>query len=209
MCRSVFSPPELCGCYMNAQIVVWRHFNVQSDSYTNVNLFTVGNDHLGHRTLFSSLPSQVFSSRGDGDCGKELGWHAWPPLVLQVLCMTYNHGQSSGPMPPQRKLSIPMVSSYIRVDEVNWCHWNQNLAIINEDPGKNEVCQANGLQQGVRALRRGETLTVLSWINALTNEYIFMRSTHLVISKDQRKCFFFLCRCRSLVHSGSAGGGAE
>uniref|UniRef100_A0AAQ4PXG1 Transient receptor potential cation channel, subfamily V, member 4 n=1 Tax=Gasterosteus aculeatus aculeatus TaxID=481459 RepID=A0AAQ4PXG1_GASAC len=28
-----------------------------------------------------------------------------------------------------------------RVDEVNWCHWNQNLAIINEDPGKNEVCQ--------------------------------------------------------------------
>uniref|UniRef100_A0A669AXF4 Transient receptor potential cation channel, subfamily V, member 4 n=1 Tax=Oreochromis niloticus TaxID=8128 RepID=A0A669AXF4_ORENI len=26
-----------------------------------------------------------------------------------------------------------------RVDEVNWCHWNQNLAIINEDPGKNTM----------------------------------------------------------------------
>ncbi|XP_037339523.1 transient receptor potential cation channel subfamily V member 4 [Pungitius pungitius] len=48
-----------------------------------------------------------------------------------------------------------------RVDEVNWCHWNQNLAIINEDPGKNEVCQANGLQQGVRALRRDRWSTVV------------------------------------------------
>ncbi|XP_034397335.1 transient receptor potential cation channel subfamily V member 4 [Cyclopterus lumpus] len=48
-----------------------------------------------------------------------------------------------------------------RVDEVNWCHWNQNLAIINEDPGKNETCQANGLQQGVRALRRDRWSTVV------------------------------------------------
>ncbi|KAM8885944.1 transient receptor potential cation channel subfamily V member 4 isoform 2-T3 [Spinachia spinachia] len=48
-----------------------------------------------------------------------------------------------------------------RVDEVNWCHWNQNLAIINEDPGKNEVCQANGLQQGVKALRRDRWSTVV------------------------------------------------
>uniref|UniRef100_A0A673CZ38 Transient receptor potential cation channel, subfamily V, member 4 n=1 Tax=Sphaeramia orbicularis TaxID=375764 RepID=A0A673CZ38_9TELE len=48
-----------------------------------------------------------------------------------------------------------------RVDEVNWCHWNQNLAtIINEDPGKNETCQVNGLQQSVRGLRRGEILSV-------------------------------------------------
>ncbi|TWW60388.1 Transient receptor potential cation channel subfamily V member 4 [Takifugu flavidus] len=48
-----------------------------------------------------------------------------------------------------------------RVDEVNWCHWNQNLAIINEDPGKNETCQATGLQQGVRALRRDRWSTVV------------------------------------------------
>uniref|UniRef100_A0A8D0AYQ7 Transient receptor potential cation channel, subfamily V, member 4 n=1 Tax=Sander lucioperca TaxID=283035 RepID=A0A8D0AYQ7_SANLU len=48
-----------------------------------------------------------------------------------------------------------------RVDEVNWCHWNQNLAIINEDPGKNETCQANGLQQSVRALRRDRWSTVV------------------------------------------------
>ncbi|XP_030271588.1 transient receptor potential cation channel subfamily V member 4 isoform X2 [Sparus aurata] len=48
-----------------------------------------------------------------------------------------------------------------RVDEVNWCHWNQNLAIINEDPGKNETCQVNGLQQSVRALRRDRWSTVV------------------------------------------------
>lgn len=54
-----------------------------------------------------------------------------------------------------------LVLCYIRVDEVNWCHWNQNLGIINEDPGKNETFPANGLQQSVRALRRGEILTVL------------------------------------------------
>lgn len=39
-------------------------------------ILTVGNDHLGHRAFFPSLPAQVFSSRGDGDCGQELGWHA-------------------------------------------------------------------------------------------------------------------------------------
>ncbi|CAK6966581.1 transient receptor potential cation channel subfamily V member 4 [Scomber scombrus] len=48
-----------------------------------------------------------------------------------------------------------------RVDEVNWCHWNQNLAIINEDPGKNETSQVNGLQQSVRALRRDRWSTVV------------------------------------------------
>uniref|UniRef100_A0A3Q4H036 Transient receptor potential cation channel, subfamily V, member 4 n=1 Tax=Neolamprologus brichardi TaxID=32507 RepID=A0A3Q4H036_NEOBR len=48
-----------------------------------------------------------------------------------------------------------------RVDEVNWCHWNQNLAIINEDPGKSDTIQANGLQQGVRALRRDRWSTVV------------------------------------------------
>ncbi|KAM9810942.1 transient receptor potential cation channel subfamily V member 4 [Neosynchiropus ocellatus] len=48
-----------------------------------------------------------------------------------------------------------------RVDEVNWRHWNQNLAIINEDPGKNETCQANGLRQSVKALRRDRWSTVV------------------------------------------------
>uniref|UniRef100_A0A8D3ARQ6 Transient receptor potential cation channel, subfamily V, member 4 n=1 Tax=Scophthalmus maximus TaxID=52904 RepID=A0A8D3ARQ6_SCOMX len=48
-----------------------------------------------------------------------------------------------------------------RVDEVRWCHWNQNLA-ISEDPGKSETSQANVLQQGVGVLRRGESLAVLS-----------------------------------------------
>ncbi|XP_028312986.1 transient receptor potential cation channel subfamily V member 4 [Gouania willdenowi] len=48
-----------------------------------------------------------------------------------------------------------------RVDEVNWCHWNQNLAIINEDPGKSETSQPSGLQQSVRALRRDRWSTVV------------------------------------------------
>uniref|UniRef100_A0A3Q0SJT5 Transient receptor potential cation channel, subfamily V, member 4 n=1 Tax=Amphilophus citrinellus TaxID=61819 RepID=A0A3Q0SJT5_AMPCI len=48
-----------------------------------------------------------------------------------------------------------------RLDEVNWCHWNQNLAIINEDPGKSETSQANGLQQSVKALRRDRWSTVV------------------------------------------------
>ncbi|XP_029018075.1 transient receptor potential cation channel subfamily V member 4 [Betta splendens] len=46
-----------------------------------------------------------------------------------------------------------------RVDEVNWCHWNQNLAIISEDPGKSETSQAPG--QSVRALRRDRWTTVV------------------------------------------------
>lgn len=48
-----------------------------------------------------------------------------------------------------------------RVDEVNWTHWNQNLAIINEDPGKNEVHQVNGLHQSMRGLRRDRWSTVV------------------------------------------------
>ncbi|XP_062310090.1 transient receptor potential cation channel subfamily V member 4 isoform X2 [Osmerus eperlanus] len=47
-----------------------------------------------------------------------------------------------------------------RVDEVNWCHWNQNLGIINEDPGKNET-QAHAAQQAVRGLRRDRWSTVV------------------------------------------------
>lgn len=43
-----------------------------------------------------------------------------------------------------------------RVDEVNWSHWNQNLGIINEDPGKNESYQYYGFSHTVGRLRRGE-----------------------------------------------------
>ncbi|CAL1616018.1 unnamed protein product [Knipowitschia caucasica] len=48
-----------------------------------------------------------------------------------------------------------------RVDEVNWTHWNQNLAIINEDPGKNETHLVNGQHQGARGLRRDRWSTVV------------------------------------------------
>lgn len=140
-------------------------------------VFTVGNDHLGHRALLPSLPSQVFPSRRDGDRGEELRWHTWSTLVLQVFLKSPNYRHAGAPLPKnQTKPSTPLVFCYIRVDEVNWCHWNQNLAIINEDPGKNETCQVNGLQQSVRALRRGESLAVLSWIHSQANKYIFMQT---------------------------------
>uniref|UniRef100_A0A8C7Z872 Transient receptor potential cation channel, subfamily V, member 4 n=1 Tax=Oryzias sinensis TaxID=183150 RepID=A0A8C7Z872_9TELE len=56
-----------------------------------------------------------------------------------------------------------------RVDEVNWCHWNQNLAIINEDPGRSDTSQTNGLRQSVKGLRRGEIFS-----NLLTNSLVTM-----------------------------------
>ncbi|XP_075754957.1 transient receptor potential cation channel subfamily V member 4 isoform X2 [Pelodiscus sinensis] len=43
-----------------------------------------------------------------------------------------------------------------RVDEVNWSHWNQNLGIINEDPGKNDTYQYYGFSQTVGRLRRAD-----------------------------------------------------
>uniref|UniRef100_A0A8C6SG60 Transient receptor potential cation channel, subfamily V, member 4 n=1 Tax=Neogobius melanostomus TaxID=47308 RepID=A0A8C6SG60_9GOBI len=48
-----------------------------------------------------------------------------------------------------------------RVDEVNWTHWNQNLAIINEDPGKNETHQVNVLHQSMKGIRRDRWSTVV------------------------------------------------
>lgn len=42
------------------------------------------------------------------------------------------------------------------MDEVNWSHWNQNLGIINEDPGKNDTYQYYGFSHTVGRLRRGE-----------------------------------------------------
>lgn len=91
-------------------------------------------------------------------------------------CFRYFLWVTEVPVAHLHQLIILFLPCYIRVDEVNWCHWNQNLAIISEDPGKNETCQANGLQQSVRVLRRGESLTVFSWINSQTNAYIFTQS---------------------------------
>ena len=50
-----------------------------------------------------------------------------------------------------------------RVDEVNWSHWNQNLGIINEDPGKSENYQYYGFSHTVGRLRRGEC----KWVGRL------------------------------------------
>uniref|UniRef100_A0A2K5QJJ1 Transient receptor potential cation channel subfamily V member 4 n=1 Tax=Cebus imitator TaxID=2715852 RepID=A0A2K5QJJ1_CEBIM len=48
-----------------------------------------------------------------------------------------------------------------RVDEVNWSHWNQNLGIINEDPGKNETYQYYGFSHTVSRLRRDRWSSVV------------------------------------------------
>ncbi|XP_054568494.1 transient receptor potential cation channel subfamily V member 4 isoform X5 [Eptesicus fuscus] len=48
-----------------------------------------------------------------------------------------------------------------RVDEVNWSHWNQNLGIINEDPGKNESYQCYGFSHTVGRLRRDRWSSVV------------------------------------------------
>ncbi|XP_056131526.1 transient receptor potential cation channel subfamily V member 4 isoform X2 [Lampris incognitus] len=55
-----------------------------------------------------------------------------------------------------------------RVDEVNWCHWNQNLGIINEDPGKNETFNTSEVQQTVRGLRRDRWSTVVPRVMELS-----------------------------------------
>lgn len=141
-------------------------------------------------------------------------WWLWGRTAMAHLTDAGASGilhesQSLGSATSKKNVDPNGASCCIRVDEVNWCHWNQNLAIINEDPGKNETCQANGLQQSVRALRRGETLAALSWINAQTNKYIFMWTTLWLIHTDKRKSFFSLSPSRSLVHSSPAGGGAK
>ncbi|XP_015268723.1 PREDICTED: transient receptor potential cation channel subfamily V member 4 [Gekko japonicus] len=48
-----------------------------------------------------------------------------------------------------------------RVDEVNWSHWNQNLGIINEDPGKNDTYHYYGFSHTVGRLRRDRWSTVV------------------------------------------------
>uniref|UniRef100_A0A8C8WSV0 Transient receptor potential cation channel subfamily V member 4 n=1 Tax=Panthera leo TaxID=9689 RepID=A0A8C8WSV0_PANLE len=48
-----------------------------------------------------------------------------------------------------------------RVDEVNWSHWNQNLGIINEDPGKSENYQYYGFSHTVGRLRRDRWSSVV------------------------------------------------
>ncbi|XP_062942800.1 transient receptor potential cation channel subfamily V member 4 isoform X5 [Cynocephalus volans] len=48
-----------------------------------------------------------------------------------------------------------------RVDEVNWSHWNQNLGIINEDPGKNETYHYYGFSHTVGRLRRDRWSSVV------------------------------------------------
>ena len=53
-----------------------------------------------------------------------------------------------------------------RVDEVNWSHWNQNLGIISEDPGKSDTYQYYGFSHTVGRLRRGEH-SAMGWEDPL------------------------------------------
>uniref|UniRef100_A0A4W4GYD7 Ion transport domain-containing protein n=2 Tax=Electrophorus electricus TaxID=8005 RepID=A0A4W4GYD7_ELEEL len=47
-----------------------------------------------------------------------------------------------------------------RVDEVNWSHWNQNLAIINEDPGPKDQ-NLFDYRQSMRSIRRDRWSSVI------------------------------------------------
>lgn len=44
---------------------------------------------------------------------------------------------------------------------MNWSHWNQNLGIINEDPGKSEIYQYYGFSHTVGRLRRDRWSSVV------------------------------------------------
>lgn len=60
-------------------------------------------------------------------------------------------------LPGSSKPTQPLGSALPRrVDEVNWSHWNQNLGIISEDPGKSDTYQYYGFSHTVGRLRRGE-----------------------------------------------------
>ncbi|XP_028680906.1 transient receptor potential cation channel subfamily V member 4 [Erpetoichthys calabaricus] len=69
-----------------------------------------------------------------------------------------------------------------RVDEVNWSHWNQNLGIINEDPGKSEPYQYNGISHTARGLRRDRWSTVVPRVVELNKN---SKSEETAIPMDQ------------------------
>ncbi|KAJ1092861.1 hypothetical protein NDU88_005971 [Pleurodeles waltl] len=71
-----------------------------------------------------------------------------------------------------------------RVDEVNWSHWNQNLGIINEDPGKNETYQYYGISQTVGRLRRDRWSSV---VPRAVEQHKNPHSDEVVVSLDQMR----------------------
>uniref|UniRef100_A0A8C6Q8N1 Transient receptor potential cation channel, subfamily V, member 4 n=1 Tax=Nothobranchius furzeri TaxID=105023 RepID=A0A8C6Q8N1_NOTFU len=95
-----------------------------------------------------------------------------------------------------------------RVDEVNWCHWNQNLAIINEDPGKSETSQTTGSHPGGRSLRRDRWTTVVPRVVELSKS---PRASELVVEMEplqysaqdghdeQVRVVKQICKCGTIV----------
>uniref|UniRef100_A0A8B9KGQ9 Transient receptor potential cation channel, subfamily V, member 4 n=1 Tax=Astyanax mexicanus TaxID=7994 RepID=A0A8B9KGQ9_ASTMX len=67
-----------------------------------------------------------------------------------------------------------------RVDEVKWSHWNQNLGIINEDPGQKELNQQENEQSGKR-LRRDRWSTVVPRVVELSKGN---RNSHHVVEME-------------------------
>lgn len=130
-------------------------------------------------------PSWTSSAPSLCVCGSPFGlgrWWQWGrtgtvPLTAAGASGTHANFTELSPLSASEK-RVWLVSQvlnifcgHFRVDEVNWCHWNQNLAIINEDPGKNitETLQSSStVHQTVRGLRRGETLILRFLINAHT-----------------------------------------
>ncbi len=109
-----------------------------------------GNYYPGHRALLPRVSAEVFPCRRDGYGGQGLGWNARQTLVLQVELQDIHY--SFIQLQPNPLQHSGFHSLRYRVNEVKWSHWNQNLGIINEDPGQKDHYEQT---QGGRGLRRG------------------------------------------------------
>lgn len=110
-----------------------------------------------------------------------------------------------------------------RVDEVNWSHWNQNLGIISEDPGKSDTYQYYGFSHTVGRLRRGRHSAV-GWEHPLgcclqplmspKSRFALGPGWHMADqqggSSHRLLALTNSCHlCRSLVDGGATRGGAQ
>lgn len=97
---------------------------------------------------------------------------------------------------------------------MNWSHWNQNLGIISEDPGKSDTYQYYGFSHTVGRLRRGERRAVgwelpsgccLQPLTSPRSRFGSLGSSHNLLPALPTSHPLH----RSVVDGGAARGGAE
>ncbi|ERE74653.1 transient receptor potential cation channel subfamily V member 4-like protein [Cricetulus griseus] len=101
-----------------------------------------------------------------GECGAGVVGVGWATTILDIersFPVFLRKAFRSGEMVTVGKSSdgTPDRRWCFRVDEVNWSHWNQNLGIINEDPGKSEIYQYYGFSHTMGRLRRDRWSSVV------------------------------------------------